>query len=156
MTSGSKPPFALTSVAASRSLRRARRPAIKRSKSASTAIGKVPPRSSSFRVSREMRRSSKARYCRLPTTQTSPALHVARPTLSDEADRRGFRQGEHGPPVHIAQHVDSAHERRRSRHALEDEGIEEGRNPTADAGIVLDEHLVGIELFRPRQCLGLL
>src|SRR5712671_5362303 len=29
-------------------------------------------------------------------------------------------------------------------------------SPTADAGIVLDEHLVGIKLFRPRQCLGLL
>src|SRR5712691_2960349 len=50
----------------------------------------------------------------------------------------------------------SAHERRRSRHTLEDEGIEESRSPTADASIVLAEHLVGIELFRPRQRLGLL
>ena len=79
-----------------------------------------------------------------------------RPTLPDEADRRGFWQGEHGPPVHIAQYVDGAHERRRSRHTLEDEGIEESWSPTADAGIVLGKHLVGIELFRPRQCLGLL
>ena len=46
-------------------------------------------------------------------------------------------------------------QRRRGRHALEDEGIEESRSPTADAGIVLAEHLVGIELFRPRQRLGL-
>jgi hypothetical protein len=30
----------------------------------------------------------------------------------------------------------------------------ESPSPTADAGIVLAEHLVGIELFRPRQCLG--
>src|SRR5436190_22269427 len=81
---------------------------------------------------------------------------VTTKTLPDEADRHGFRQGEPGPPVHIAQHVDSAHERRRSRDTLEDEGIEESRSPAADAGIVLAEHLVGIELFRPRQRLGLL
>src|SRR5438874_1749227 len=50
MTSGSKPPFALPSIATSRSLSRALRAEMKRSRSASTAIGKVPPRSSSFSV----------------------------------------------------------------------------------------------------------
>ena len=57
--------------------------------------------------------------------------------------------------VHIAQHVDSTHQRRCGRHTLEDECVEEGRSPTSDAGIVLAEHLVGIELFRPRQRPGL-
>jgi hypothetical protein len=33
--------------------------------------------------------------------------------------------------------------------------VKESRSPTADAGIVLAEHLVGIEFFRPRQRLGL-
>src|SRR5438309_3508053 len=85
MTSGNKPPFALTSIAANRSLRRARRAEMKRSKSASTAIGKVPPCSSSFRVSREIRRSSKARYHRLPTTQTSPARRRSRNSDSTQS-----------------------------------------------------------------------
>ena len=82
------------------------------------------------------------------------AQHMARPALPDEAGRRGFRQAGRGRAVHLAQHVDGAHERRRGRHALEDEGIKESRSPAADAGIVLAEHLVGVELFRPRQRLG--
>ena len=81
--------------------------------------------------------------------------HMARPTLPDEADRRGFRQAGRGLSVHIAQHVDGTHECRRGRHTLEDERIKESRSPTADAGIVLAEHLVGVELFRPCQRLGL-
>ena len=80
---------------------------------------------------------------------------MARPTLPDEADRRGFRQAGRGLSVHIAQHVDGTHECRRGRHTLEDECVKESRSPTADAGIVLAEHLVGVELFRARQRLGL-
>jgi len=53
------------------------------------------------------------------------AKHVARPTLPDKADRRGFRQAGHGPPVHIAQRVDRAHQRRLARQlaAKEDVGL---------------------------------
>ncbi len=81
--------------------------------------------------------------------------HMARPTLPDEANGRGFRQAGCGLSVHFAQHVDGTHERRCSRHTLEGEGVKESRSPTADAGIVLAEHLVGIEFFRPCQRLGL-
>ena len=79
------------------------------------------------------------------------AQHVARPTLPDEADRCGFRQAGHGCAVHLAQHVDSAHQCCCGRRALESKRIKKSRSPTADAGIVLAERLVGIKLFRPRQ-----
>ena len=44
-----------------------------------------------------------------------------------------------------------AHERGCGRHALEGEGGEERRRPAPDAGIVLAQHLVGIEVLRARQ-----
>ena len=53
--------------------------------------------------------------------------------------------------VHLAQHLDGAHQRGGGRHALEGEGGEESRRPAPDAGIMLAEHLVGVELLRARQ-----
>ena len=78
VTSGSTPFLARASTAASRSSSLALRPAMKASKSTSTAIGRVPACWSSCRVSTEISRSSKERYCRLPVTQTSPACSRSR------------------------------------------------------------------------------
>jgi len=78
VTSGSAPSLARASTAVSRSFSLALRPAMKTSKSASTATGRVPACWSSCRVSTEISRSSKERYCRLPVTQTSPACSRSR------------------------------------------------------------------------------
>lgn len=83
VTSGSIPSLARASTAVSRSSSLALRPAMKASKSASTAIGRVPARWSSCSVSTEINRSSKERYCRLPVTQTSSACSRSR--SSDKA-----------------------------------------------------------------------
>ncbi|HEV7138781.1 MAG TPA: hypothetical protein VGN43_19250, partial [Steroidobacteraceae bacterium] len=153
MTSGSKPPFALTSVAASRSLRRARRAAIKRSKvdinrNRQGAVlfqllqglagdeafleGAISPAAHHPDVTGAQAVAQFRQHTELIIAPINApgAKHVARPTLPDKADRRGFRQAGHGPLVHIAQRVDRAHQRRRGRHTPEDECIEESRSPT--------------------------
>ena len=76
---------------------------------------------------------------------------MARPALPDEAGRRGFRQGARPDAVHLAQNLDGAQQRGGGRDALEVEGVQKGRRPTADAGIMLAEGLVGVELLRPRE-----
>jgi hypothetical protein len=108
MTSGSKPPFALTSVAASRSLRRARRAAIKRSKSASTANrqgavpfqllqglagdeafleGAISPAAHHPDVAGAYAVAQFLQHAELVVApiNTTTAEHVARPALPDEA-----------------------------------------------------------------------
>jgi len=76
---------------------------------------------------------------------------VTRPPFSNEAGRRGFRQAGHGRTVHAAQQVDGTHEWRCSRHALEDECVEERGCPASDASIVLAQHLIGVKFLRTRQ-----
>ena len=80
--------------------------------------------------------------------------HEGGPALPHEAGRRRFGQGGRAFAVRLAQDLNGTHQRSGGRHTLELEGVQEGRRPATDAGIVLAEILVGVELLRPRQCLG--
>jgi hypothetical protein len=80
---------------------------------------------------------------------------MAHPAWPDESRRRRCRQGRGAGAVDHAQNLDGAQKRGGGRNALEGERLQERRRPTAHPGVMLAQHLQGVELLAARQRFGL-
>ena len=139
------------------------------SKSASTAIGRVPACCSSCSVSARdqpllegsilpaaghpdvagaqpiAQFRQHAELVIAPVDGAARAGHRA-PSVAGRSRSARISAGQAAGAVRLAQHLDGAHQRGAGGHALELERVQEGRRPATDAGVMLAEVLVACRI----------